>query len=159
MDIYEATPEQRLVTTIEVLSPSNKRRGSEGWDLYLRKRQALLLGEANLVELDLLRGGQRLQMLDPWPSSPYTILVARQKRIPRCLVWPAHFQRPLPIFPVPLAKPDPDIQLNLQPLVEAIYARSRYSRSIDYSRPLTPALTGEEAAWLEQQLRARPAPT
>src|SRR5262249_38473784 len=45
VEIYEATPEQRLVTCIEVLSPSNKRPGSDGRDLYLRKRQSLLLGD------------------------------------------------------------------------------------------------------------------
>jgi hypothetical protein len=79
VEIYEATPEQRLVTCIEVLSPSNKRPHSPGWDLYLPKRQSPLLGEANLVEIDLLRGGQRMPMLDPWPDSPYTVLVARAK--------------------------------------------------------------------------------
>lgn len=60
IEIYEADSELRLVTCVEVLSPSNRRRDTEGWDLYLRKRQALLLGAANLVEIDLLRGGQRL---------------------------------------------------------------------------------------------------
>ena len=157
VEIYESEPETRLITCIEVLSPSNKRRGSLGWDLYLRKRQALLLGEASLVEIDLLRGGQRLPMLDPWPNSPYTLLVARRSRAPYCRVWPAHFQRPLPIIPIPLSRPDPDLSLNLQPLIESISARSRYHRSIDYAKPLAPPLTSEQAVWLEQQLRARQA--
>jgi hypothetical protein len=150
VEILEAEAEQRLVTCIEVLSPSNKRRGTPGWDLYLRKRQALLLGEANLVEIDLLRGGQRLPMLDPWPDSPYTVLVSRRWKTPRCLVWPASFQRPLPVIPVPLARPDPEVELALQPMVEGIYARSRYHHSIDYSRPLSPPPTPEESAWLAQ---------
>jgi hypothetical protein len=77
VEIYEATPEQRPVTTVEVLSPSNKRPNSPGWDLYLRKRQSLMLGGVNLVEIDLLRGGQRMPMLDPWPPSPYTLMIAR----------------------------------------------------------------------------------
>jgi hypothetical protein len=158
VEIHEAEPEQRLVTCIEVLSPSNKRRGTPGWDLYLRKRQALLLGEANLVEIDLLRGGQRLPMLDPWPDSPYTVLVSRRWKTPRCLVWPASFQRPLPVIPVPLARPDPDVELTLQPIVEAIYARSRYHHSIDYARPLNPPPTPEESAWLAQQLSGRGSP-
>jgi hypothetical protein len=59
VEIYETDPEQRLVTYIEVLSPSNKQRGTEGWEVNLRKRQALLLGAANLVEIDLLRGGRK----------------------------------------------------------------------------------------------------
>jgi hypothetical protein len=71
VEIYEATPEQRLVTRIEVLSPSNKRPHTPGWDIYHRKRQSLLPGDINLVEIDLLRGGRRMPMLDPWPDSPY----------------------------------------------------------------------------------------
>ena len=85
IDIYELQePEHRLVTSIEVLSPSNKVRGSKGWQRYLRERQALLLGKANLVEIDLLRGGTRMPMLDPLPASPYYLLVAREQSAPRC---------------------------------------------------------------------------
>jgi hypothetical protein len=155
VEIYEDAPDQRLVTCIEVLSPSNKRPGTEGWNLYLRKRQSLLLGDTSLVEIDLLRDGQRLPMLDPWPNTPYTLLVARAKKFQLCKVWPAHFRRPLPRIPVPLAKPDPDLSLDLQPLLDAIYQRSRYERSIDYTRPLNPPLAPEDNAWLQQQLRAR----
>ena len=135
VEIYEAQPEQRLVTTIEVLSPANKRRGTEGWDLYLRKRQALLLGAANLVEIDLLRGGQRPPMVTPWPASPYYLLVCRKRRAPYCGVWPASFQERLPVIPVPLDDPDPDLDLDLQPMLAAIYERSRYETSIDYTKP------------------------
>jgi hypothetical protein len=161
LEIYREGPEGYLVTRIEVLSPSNKRRGSVGWDLYLGKRRELLLGEANFVEIDLLRGGQRMPMLDPWPESPYTLLVARRERAPYCRVWRAHFQRRLPVIPVPLARPEPtapldaDLSLDLQPLIEGIYARSRYGRHIDYTRPLTPPLTADESSWLGEQLRAR----
>jgi hypothetical protein len=152
VEIYEVSAEQRLVTSVEVLSPSNKRPSTPGWDLYQRKRQSVLLGGVNLVEIDLLRGGERMPMLDPWPASPYTLLVARAKKT-LCKVWPTHFQRPLPAIPIPLAKPDPDIPLNLQPMLAAIYQRSRYERSIDYSKALSPPLSSEEAVWLQQQLQ------
>ena len=158
VEIYETDPEQRLVTSLEVLSPSNKRPGTAGWELYQRKRQSLLLGDVALVEIDLLRGGQRMPMLDPWPDSPYSLLVAPANKFQICRVWGAHFQRPLPRLPVPLAKPDPDVTLNLQPMIDAIYHRSRYERSIDYSKPLTPPLNPEETAWIEQQLRASRSP-
>lgn len=153
IEIQDTDPEQPLITSIEVLSPSNKRHGSPGWKVYLRKRQGLFLNGTHLVEIDLLRGGQRMPMRDPWPGSPYTILVARGGSVPRYLAWPAHSLRPLPTIPIPLAQPDPDISINLQAMVEAIFARSRYSRSIDYSKPLTPPLPLEEQQWVEQQLR------
>jgi hypothetical protein len=153
VEIYEATPEQRLVTCIEVLSPSNKRAHTAGWDIYQRKRQSLMLGDTNLVEIDLLRGGRRMPMLDPWPDSPYTILVARAKKYGLCRVWPVYSRVPAPSVPIPLAKPDPDILLDLQPMIDSIYQRSRYERSIDHSKPLDPPLDAAEALWLEQQLR------
>jgi hypothetical protein len=149
-DILETDPEIRLVTSIELLSPSNKRQDSPGWELYLRKRQGILMGTANLVELDLLRGGTRMPMLDPWPTSAYTVLVFRKGVLPSCRAWPIHYHRPLPPIPVPLDKPDPDITLNLQLMIESIYARSRYYRSIDYTKPLTPPLSPDGAKLLEQ---------
>lgn len=155
VEIYEATPEQRLVTCIEVLSPSNKRPNSAGWDLYVRKRQNLFLGDTNLVEIDLLRAGQRMPMLDAWPESPYTFLVAHARKHGSCRVWPVHFQTRVPSLPVPLAKRDPDITLDLQPMIESIYEGSRYDRSIDYRKPLDPPLNDEEIAWLKKQLRSK----
>lgn len=155
VEICDPTADQQLITCVEVLSPSNKARGSKGRELYLRKRQGLLLGAANLVEIDLLRGGQRMPMLDPWPDSLYAILVARRQRVPHCLAYPVHCLKPLPLIAVPLRKPDPDLSLNLQPLIDAIYRRSRYDRSIDYTRPLSPSLGAAEASWIEQRLRER----
>ncbi len=157
IEIYEAEPATRLVTCIEVLSPSNKRRGKKGWKLYLRKRNALLLSKANLVEIDLVRGGRRMPMVEPWPASPYYLLVGRARQVPYCRVWPAHFQQPLPEIPVPLAPPDADLPLALQPMIEAVYDRSRYARRLDYRKPLTPPLSPEEIAWLAERLRTEPA--
>src|SRR5262249_38804016 len=96
VEIYAEGKERILVTCIEVLSPSNKRQDTEGWREYKRKRQALLLGRANFIEIDLLRGGDKMPMLTPWPDSPYTLLVSRAERAPRCRVWLGHFQRRLP---------------------------------------------------------------
>ncbi|CEF49279.1 unnamed protein product [uncultured bacterium] len=153
VEIYDPLAEQQLVTSVEVLSPSNKARGSEGRELYLRKRQGLPMGAANLVEIDLLRGGERMPMLDPWPDSPYAVLVARRKRVPHCLAYPVHSLKPLPTIGIPLTKPDPDVPLALQPLIDTVYRRSRYHRTINYARPVSPPLAGAEATWIEQQLR------
>jgi hypothetical protein len=158
LEIRELHPQRKLITCIEVLSPSNKRPGTPGWLQYTRKRQAYLEGAANFAEIDLLRGGRRMPMEDEWPDSPYYVLVGRKAEAPQCTVWPAHFVRPLPELNVPLATPDGDITVSLQPLVEAVYARSRYDRDIDYHQPLHPPLSPAEAAWLEQRLRERQTP-
>ena len=155
IEISVAEGERRLVTCIEVLSPSNKRANSNSREQYLRKRQALLLGAANLVEIDLLRGGERMPMLDAWPDSPYRLLVGRWYREGKCRGWPAHFRQPLPPIPVPLDRPDPDVLLDLQAMLAAIYERSRYGEDIDYRKPLEPALAEADVAWLQEQLKAR----
>ena len=50
------TASRRLVTAIEVLSPTNKR--SEGREEYLAKRRRILLSTAHLIEIDLLHKGK-----------------------------------------------------------------------------------------------------
>ena len=159
IEIYEEDAGQlQLVTCLEVLSPSNKRPKSKGRKLYLRKRNALLLGSAHFVEIDLLRGGGRMPMLDPLPDSPYYVLLCRQERAPYCRVRKAHFQSPLPDLTIPLGDNDPDVVLPLQPLVDAVYERSRYGRRMDYNKPLEPPLTAEQAAWLAGRLRGETEP-
>ncbi|HEY7327403.1 MAG TPA: DUF4058 family protein [Gemmataceae bacterium] len=156
VEIYEDDPdypEMRLVTTIEVLSPSNKRPGTEGWNEYHSKRYSALLGDVHLVEIDLLRGGRRPLMRDPWPNSPYVFLVGRSDQDLRCQVWRGYFDRPLPTLTVPLTRPDKDIPLNLQPLIDRVYQLGRYGHAINYSKPLKPPLRGAEATWVKEQLR------
>ena len=64
-EVREAYLEVRLtgtatvVTVIEILSPTNKRPG-KGRDLYLEKRQDVLASRTHLVEIDLLRVGERM---------------------------------------------------------------------------------------------------
>jgi hypothetical protein len=155
LEIREAHGDRQVVTSIEVLSPSNKHFRSKGWVQYLRKRRACLDGLVNFVEIDLLRRGRRMPMEDPWPDSPYYLLVSRQAEAPRCSVWRAYSTRPLSEIPVPLAPPDGDVPLSLQPLIDAIYERSQYAVDIDYRQPLDPPLIAADAAWLEQSLRQR----
>jgi hypothetical protein len=152
LEIRRTNPERNLVTRIEILSPSNKRPSTKGWQLYCRDRLRYLGGRANLVEIDLLRCGRRMPLMGAPPDSPYYLLVWR-KQVAGYTVWPATFTEPLPPLPIPLAPPDPDIVLDLQPFVGAIYASSRYGSDIDYDRPLDPPMSAGEAAWWERRLR------
>jgi hypothetical protein len=67
VEIRDST-ERRLVTAIEVLSPVNKR--GPGRRDYLRRRRAILLSDAHLIEIDLLREGRRVPMRQRCHRSP-----------------------------------------------------------------------------------------
>lgn len=152
LEIRDMDRGRRLVTTIEVLSPSNKRPGEEGWLQYEDKRRVFFHGHANLVEIDFLRGGRRHRMAQPWPTSPYYVMLVRPETAPESFVWPAHSLQSLPEIPVPLLAPDQDVMVNLQTVLETIYTRGRYGSDIDYRRPRRLRLTAEESAWLSQHL-------
>ncbi len=155
VEIYEGAADPRLVTAIEVLSPANKAAGSAGRDVYLRKRQGLMLGYVNLVEIDLLRGGERMPMLDPWPDSPYVLMLARRGRDHYCQVWRGHCDGPLPTLPVPLVQDVPDLSIDLQTMVDTVYRRGRYRQAIDYTRRLSPPLSDAEKALLPAPAKRR----
>ena len=102
------------MTCVDVLSPSNKRRGSEGWESSTSaSAMRFLLGSASLVEIDLLRGGQRLPMVEPWPTSAYYFLVGRQSRVPYCRVRPVHCHQVLTVRSSSRLQARPDVSLAL----------------------------------------------
>jgi len=143
---------RRLITAIELLSPTNKRPGSDR-DQYLAKRAILMRQGANLVEIDLLRGGPRMPM-DPAPACDYLVMVARPAEWPRAGVWPIRLRDPLPDAPVPLAPPDPDAFIGLQPLLHAVYDAAGYERFVYDGEP-DPPLRGDDEAWARQWLSTR----
>lgn len=144
--------ERRLVTSIEVLSPANKR--GEGRAEYLAKRAEVLHTPTHLIEIDLLHAGQRLPMQELLPPAPYYVYVGRHEDRPRTDVWPVLLDQPLPTIPVPLLPEDPDVTLDLQLAVTTVYDLSSYDMELDYSRPPATALSPEEAAWVDERLRA-----
>jgi hypothetical protein len=146
---------QTLVTAIEILSPVNKRPGRDGADAYDRKRRELLRSEAHLLEIDLLRGGQRPALVTPQPEGSYSILLSRVERRPEVELWPIRLSMRIPQRPVPLHMPDPDIMLDIQTALEQIYRNARYDLRVDYGLPpAPPELSSEDAHWLDQLLIA-----
>jgi hypothetical protein len=143
---------RRLVTAIEVLSPTNKR--GVGRSQYLEKRRRILCSEAHLVEIDLLRAGRRIPMERPLPPAPYYVYVGRQELRPMTDVWPLRLDRPLPQVPIPLLEGDADVMLDLQTALTAVYDLSDYGLEIDYAKPPEVPLTPDESAWVVHHLHS-----
>jgi hypothetical protein len=143
---------RQVVTVIETLSPANKRSGGDGRREYLRKREEVLSSDTHLVELDLLRGGQRLPMLKPLPTGDYYAIVSRGYRRPRAEVYARTLRDPLPVIPVPLAKGEPDVPLDLKSVFDTVYDRARYGLSLDYTQALVPPLSEEDRKWVGERL-------
>lgn len=143
-----------LVTAIEILSPVNKQPSHDTYQEYQRKRRELLRSSAHLLEIDLLRGGQRPPLEEPVPQAPYYVVLSRADRRPVVEVWPIQLQNKLPLIPVPLQEPDPDAPLDLSAALAAIYERAGYAMVIDYHRPPPPPKLPEATLlWLDDLLR------
>lgn len=143
-----------LVTAIEILSPVNKQPSHDTYSEYQRKRRELLRSATHLMEIDLLRGGQRPPLEDPVPQAPYYVTLSRADRRPVVEVWPIRLQERLPVLPVPLLEPDPDVALDLSAIVVDVYERGGYATLIDYHRPPPPPKLAEaDLIWLDDLLR------
>jgi hypothetical protein len=142
--------QRRLVTVVELLSPSNKYAGPER-DQYLGKRWDVLRSTAHFVELDFLRGGPRLPLRNH-PACDYYVLVSRSERRMKAGFWPLTVRDPLPTIPIPLLAGDPDVLLDLQAVLHTVYDRAGYAKYVYRGSP-EPALSAADAAWARQILR------
>jgi hypothetical protein len=133
---------RRLVTVIELLSPSNKTPGPDRDD-YLSKRTRYQLGGVNLVEIDLRSGGTRPGP-PPIPPCDYYVGIIRQRSVLE--FWPIRLREPLPEIPIPLSAPDPDVALDLQEVLHRTYDAAGYAKYI-YQETPDPPLREDDAAW------------
>jgi hypothetical protein len=156
--VIRKTGEREVVTVIEVLSPANKRPGSDGRREYLNKRHEILRSTAHLVEIDLLLGGQRLPTAQPlMPTTDYCAFVCRAGQRPQAEVFEWILRTRLPRIPIPLLPSDPDTIIDLEQALTAVYDRSGYDYSLSYSQPLNLPLRPADKDWLNQVLAARTA--
>lgn len=136
---------REVVTVIELLSPSNKRKSGVNRLQYLAKRTALLASRTHLVEIDLLRGGEPMPGEDR-PECCYSVLVSRVEERPDAGFWPLAMADRLPTIPIPLRPPHPDARLDLQELLNRVYDEAGYEYDI-YDGPPVPPLTEAQTEW------------
>lgn len=141
-----------VVTTLEVISPSNKRLG-KGRNLYEQKRAEILESQTHLVEIDLIRAFAPLPVRGNIGDSLYRILVSRAQRRPRADLYPFNLDTPVPSFPLPLLPDDEELSVNLQALLNQVYDRAGYDLVIDYTSDPLPPLDDAARAWIDALLK------
>ena len=167
VEVRDAKRGHALVTLIEILSPSNKRPGPDRV-AYRAKQREVGDGGASLIEIDLLREGERVYpepglaavIEEIEPRGDYLVLVNRAwKRGAGGVgyeVFPSVIRDWLPCIPVPLREGEDDTPLDLQYVVNRAYDGGPYLRgAVDYARPPEPPLKADDADWANALIRAR----
>jgi hypothetical protein len=143
---------RRVITVLEVLSPTNKQSGAARRK-YLRKRSRILAADASLVELDLLRGGKRLKTREPLTPADYYAFVSSWWRLPEVDVYPWLLRSALGTVLIPLAQCDPSASLGVQTAFTTSYDRAGYDYSLDYDADVQPPLSEADCEWVRATQR------
>ena len=156
IEILDRESDMRVVTVIELVSPSNKYAGP-GRDSYLAKQFEVRSSSASLVEIDLLRRGPHVVAVPEYRSvkgryeHDYIACVNRARpRRSQFEVYRRTVRQPLPRIAIPLASEDADAPLDLRAALEKAYHSGSYGQRIDYSRPCDPPLSAEDQDWANQ---------
>ncbi len=152
--------DDRLVASIEVVSPANKTVGNPGREKYLAKQAEVLAGQAHLIEIDLLRGGTHatavprdLAALKAGPFD-YHVCVHRFDRPNDFFVYPIRLEQRLPGVSIPLLPGDPDVALSIQFVFDRAYEEGPYFRVVRYGEaPIIPPLRAEQLEWVKTRLQ------
>lgn len=144
---------ESLVTLIEVLSPSNKIRGSRGRTSLIAKRREIMNTDIHWVEIDLLRSGVSSVTDPPLQPSDYRILISRSNDRTRTHDWPVSIREPLPTITIPLRGKDPEVALDLSAVFRSVYARTAYDVWVDYRLDPQPPRETDDAIWANELLR------
>lgn len=140
---------REVITVIELLSPTNKSPGSDR-EQYLGKRNAILASNTHIVEIDLLRGGQRMPV-SGMSECDYVVMVSRSYERPRVELWPLALSDPLPTIPIPLRPADADATIDLKRLLDQQVDAAGYEDYI-YHNPPVPPLAAKDKIWADQRL-------
>jgi hypothetical protein len=139
-------PGRKLVTAIEVLSPTHKKT-KEARAKYLDKRRDLIRSGVNFVEIDLLRAGEPMPLRNSPPPSDDRILICRPRMGWTADLYGFSCTTPIPAITIPLLPGDAEPTLDLNAVLHALVDRARYDLSIDYHQPPVPPLRPEDESW------------
>ncbi len=140
------TANNKLVTAIEILSPVNKR--NPNLTAYREKIDDLHKKGIHILEIDLLRRGIR-PFTSQKSTGQYQMMLLRAKTN-KAAIWSVNIQDSLPILPVPLLAPDPDVPLEIGKAMAIIFERSLYHLSINYGeKPAPPAFSDADWQWIK----------
>lgn len=163
VEVRDSRLGHEVVTLIEILSPTNKHPGPDR-DNYMRKRNEILASQSSLIEIDLLRMGDRdfygqevfKRLLGFDPPLDYVILVQRAWKRGRPLqyqLFPSRLTDSLPVVAVPLRESDAESSLDIQYAFQQTYDRGPYRRgAVDYDQPPDPSLPEPMLCWARTQI-------
>jgi hypothetical protein len=135
---------RRVVAVVELLSPSDKKGGPDR-ERYLLKRGRVLSSTAHLIELDLLRGGERMP-IQGLPDCSYYVMVSSRPERPQVGLWPLQLRDRLPEVPFPLGPDDPAPRIDLQAVLHRVYDEAGYVYRLYDGEP-DPPLSADDAGW------------
>ncbi|MGB3695626.1 MAG: DUF4058 family protein [Spirulinaceae cyanobacterium] len=153
LEIREISTEA-VVTAIEILSPKNKRPGV-GRATYERKRLEVLGSLTHLIEIDLLRRGKPMEILEQRSPGDYSILISRSNKRPFAELYLFGVREEIPSFPLPLRSEDQEPLVNLQTVLEQVYERASFDLTLNYTIEAIPPLKGEDQVWADGLLREK----
>ena len=162
VEVRDEREEDPLVTAIEILSPTNKVAGRDR-RAYVRKHREYADRGVSLVEIDLLRDGQRspigrraqaLAERDGGRVDYLTLVRRGLERAGELLAHPVIVSESLPVVPVPLSGGLPDVPLDLQFCFNEMYDGGPYADIVDYDGGPRSPLPDLYESWAAERIAA-----
>lgn len=161
LEIYrDDAHDPQLVTSIEVLSPTNKKPGI-GRNKYVAKQQDMFIEGVHTIEIDLLRAGRHATMIpearlvEEAGEFDYHVCLHCADQRNRFYIYAFKLIDRVPEIAIPLLPEDPTLTLDLQPVFDRAYDAGGFAKYVKYrqSTPKTP-LSEEQSEWTQQKLDA-----
>lgn len=165
VEIRDASRGHALVTLIEIVSPSNKRRG-EDRNSYRAKQREVLDSDASLIEIDLLGAGEPVvasvavvaALEAGQRRDRYLVAVSRaweRTPTPDFELFPFGLHESLPCISVPLRQGEDEVLLDLQHVFDRSYDTGPYELgAVDYAASPPVPLTDDERVWVRERVTA-----